>query len=166
MADGSGAGRAEAEASPLVNDSRRGPVYAVIAIGGAVGSVARYALSRAWPTPTGTLPWTTATINILGSLLLGMLVVAVTEIWRPHRLLRPALGTGVLGGFTTFSTFAVEQRGLLGPHPGIAVGYLVLSVVGGLAAALAGMTLVRRLEPRLHIAAEHEQVDPFDPDQP
>jgi CrcB protein len=138
----------------------------VIAVGGGTGSVARYGLSRAWPTPVGSLPWATATINIAGSLLLGMLVVAVTEIWRPHRLLRPALGTGVLGGFTTFSTFAVEERGLASRHPGIAAGYLILSVAGGLVAAAAGMALIRRLEPRFRIAAEHEQVDPFDPDQP
>ncbi|HEY2042158.1 MAG TPA: CrcB family protein [Jatrophihabitans sp.] len=136
---------------------------AAIALGGGLGSLARYGVSRAWPPATGAVPWSTLTINLAGSLLLGMLIVAVTEIWRPHRLLRPFIGTGVLGGFTTFSTFAVEVRGL---PAGNAWLYLALSVLGGLAAAVAGMALIRRLEPRFSIAATHELVDPLDPDQP
>jgi CrcB protein len=138
-------------------------VVGAVALGGGVGSLARYALSQAWPTGVRGLPWTTLGINVVGSLLLGMLVVALTEIWRPHRLVRPLLGTGVLGGFTTFSTFAVEVRGLGAPT---AWSYLVLSVLGGIAAAWAGMALVRRMEPRLSPAADHERLDPFDPEQP
>jgi CrcB protein len=140
---------------------------AAIAIGGGIGSVARYGISYGWPPRSGQIPWSTLAVNLVGSLLLGMLVVAVTEIWRPHPLLRPALGTGVLGGFTTFSTFAVEMRELAG-HDALpaAATYLALSVLGALAAAVAGMTLVRRLEPRITLAAEHECVDPIDPEQP
>jgi len=134
-----------------------------IGLGGGLGSVGRYALSRWWPAHAGAVPWTTLAINVVGSLLLGMLVVAVTEIWRPHHLVRPLLGTGVLGGFTTFSTFAVEDRGLAFST---AASYLMLSVVGGLAAAVLGMGLIRRLEPRFEIAASHELVDPIDPDLP
>jgi fluoride exporter len=136
---------------------------AVIALGGGLGSVARYGVSRAWPAGHEAVPWATLSINVLGSLLLGMLVVAVTEIWRPHRLIRPMLGTGVLGGYTTFSTFAVEARGL--PAQTAAL-YVALSVIGGVAAAVAGMTVVRQLEPRFQIAASHEQVDDIDPDLP
>jgi len=136
---------------------------ASIALGGGLGSIARYGMSRAWPPAYERVPWSTLTINVVGSLLLGMLVVAVTEIWRPHRLIRPFIGTGVLGGFTTFSTFAVEVRGL-GSAP--AASYVVLSVIGGLAAAFAGMTLIRRLEPRMCIAARHEVVDDVDPELP
>jgi len=136
---------------------------AAIAIGGGIGSIARYGLGEAVTMKQGSLPWTTLSINIVGSLLLGMLVVAVTEIWRPHRLVRPLLGTGVLGGFTTFSTFAVETRHLPGTT---ASAYVALSVIGAIGAAWCGMTLVRLVEPRVRIAAEHEVVDPIDPDLP
>ncbi|MGX7677444.1 fluoride efflux transporter FluC [Jatrophihabitans sp. DSM 45814] len=139
---------------------------AVISLGGGVGSIARYGLEYAYPARPGQIPWATLGINLAGSLLLGMLVVAVTEIWRPHPLVRPALGTGVLGGFTTFSTFAVEVRGLIADHPITAASYLLASVLGGLAAAVLGMSLIRRLEPRLAIASEHESVDPIDPELP
>lgn len=138
-------------------------VLLVIALGGGLGSLARYGLGRAWPDAGHPLPWTTLAINLSGSLLLGMLVIAVTEIWRPHRLLRPLLGTGVLGGFTTFSTFAVQARGLAAAP---AVGYLLLSVLGGLAAAAAGMAVVRRLAPALATTGPHGLIDPFDPDLP
>jgi fluoride exporter len=139
---------------------------AVIGVGGAAGSAVRYGLSQLWPARPGEVPWVTLGINLLGSLLLGMLIVAVTDIWRPHHLLRPALGTGVLGGFTTFSTFAVELRARIGPDPAVAFSYLALSVLGGVAAAAAGMAVIRRLEPRFEIAESHELVDPFDPDLP
>src|SRR5690348_3940267 len=86
-------------------------VLAVVVLGGAVGSVLRYAISRAVHSPADGFPVATLLINLSGSLLLGALIVAVTEIWRPHHLLRPLLGTGVLGGYTTFSTFALEVRG-------------------------------------------------------
>ena len=142
-------------------------VLGVIAVGGGLGSLARYGIERLWPIHPAHFPYATLGINLLGSFLLGMLVVAVTDIWRPHRLLRPALGTGVLGGFTTFSTFAVELRGLGADHElATAFGYLAASVVGGLIAALAGMSLVRALAPRMRIALTHEAVDPFDPEQP
>jgi CrcB protein len=138
-------------------------ILAVIAAGGGSGSVARYLLGRLWPDAGHQLPWTTLTINLTGSLLLGMLVVAVTEVWRPHRLVRPLLGTGVLGGYTTFSTFAVQARALPAPE---LLAYLALSVLGGVLAAALGMGLVRKAEPRLRVASVHELVDPTDPELP
>jgi fluoride exporter len=152
-------------AQPATADRVRAhlPVVAVIAVGGGIGSVLRYGLARALPSAAGDFPVATLITNLLGSLLLGALVVAVTEVWRPHRLLRPALGTGLLGGFTTFSAFAVEARGLALP---VAVAHLAATVVGGLALAAAGMAAVRRIEPRLRTAPAHEFVDPFDPDLP
>lgn len=137
------------------------PVIAVIAIGGGIGSVLRYALSRAVHPAADGFPVATLVTNLLGALLLGMLIVAVTDVWRPHRLVRPALGTGLLGGFTTFSTFAVETRGLAFP---VAMAYVLASVIGGVALATAGMAAVRRLAPVT--ATGHEVVDPFDPDLP
>lgn len=139
------------------------PAVGVIALAGGVGSVLRYTLARAVPAATGDFPVATLITNLLGSLLLGALVVAVTEIWRPHRLLRPVLGTGLLGGYTTFSTFAVETRSLALP---VATAYVAATVVGGLVFAAVGIAAVRRLEPRLQPAPQHEFVDPYDPDLP
>jgi fluoride exporter len=139
------------------------PALGVIAVGGGIGSVLRYLLARALPRATDAFPTATLVTNLLGALLLGALVVAVTEVWRPHPLVRPALGTGLLGGFTTFSTFAVEVRSL--PRPD-ALLYLAVSVVGGVALAAAGMWAVRSLEPHLRLATEHELVDPYDPELP
>lgn len=139
------------------------PSVAVIAVGGGLGSVLRYELARAVPTAANGFPVATLITNLLGAFLLGALVVAVTEVWSPHRLIRPLLGTGILGGFTTFSTFAYETRGLAG---GVALGYLLATVAGGLLLAAAGMAAVRRLEPLLRTSAEHEPVDPYDPDLP
>jgi CrcB protein len=152
-------------AQPVTADRVRAhlPAVGVIAVGGGIGSVLRYCLARALPSASGDFPVSTLIANMLGSLLLGALVVAVTEVWRPHRLLRPALGTGLLGGFTTFSTFGVEVRALALP---VAVAYLATTLVGGLVLAVTGMAAVRRLEPWLRLAPAHEQVDPFDPDLP
>ncbi|MGI8665006.1 MAG: fluoride efflux transporter FluC [Jatrophihabitans sp.] len=143
-------------------------IMLVIAAGGGAGSVLRYAAGRGWPDSGRWLPWTTLSINLLGSLLLGMLVVAVTELWRPHPLVRPLLGTGVLGGFTTFSTFAVQVRALAA---GPALGYLALSVAGGLLAAATGMAPTRRCAATLARpgptgAGRSILVDPTDPDLP
>jgi fluoride exporter len=150
--------------APLVSAVRPYlPTVGVIAVGGGTGSVLRYELTRAVHPAGNGFPIATLGINLLGSLLLGALIVAVTEVWRPHRLARPALGTGLLGGFTTFSTFAVEIRSLAAP---VALSYLIASVVGGIVLAAVGMAAVRRLEPRLRQVSEHEDVDPYDPDLP
>lgn len=138
-------------------------VLAVVVLGGAVGSVLRYAISRAVHPAADGFPTATLIINLTGSLLLGALIVAVTEIWRPHHLLRPLLGTGLLGGYTTFSTFALEVRGA---HAAVATTYLIVSVAGGVLAAWFGMAAVRRMEPRLHIAADHDVADAVDPELP
>ncbi|NGP04059.1 CrcB family protein [Rhodococcus sp. 14C212] len=99
---------------------------AVVAAGGAVGAVTRYALSVQFPGI-----WTIAAINVAGSLLLGV----VAAMLGPDRLWRLFLGVGVLGGFTTFSTFAVDTV----RHPATAVVYVTVTLVGALAAARAGM---------------------------
>jgi len=117
----------------------------MIALGGGLGALARYALGRAWGGDHLAIPVTTLTINLLGSLLLGALVVAVTEVWHPHPNLRPFLGTGVLGGFTTFSTFAVQAQQLPAAQLWL---YLALSLAGGVICAAGGMSLLRKLKPR------------------
>jgi hypothetical protein len=73
-------------------------VLAVIALGGGIGSVARYGLARAWPTPPGGFPWATFVTNVVGCAVLGTLMYLVLEVWPPSRYRRPFLGVGVCGG--------------------------------------------------------------------
>ncbi|MFF4172211.1 fluoride efflux transporter FluC [Streptomyces sp. NPDC001744] len=121
-------------------------VLAAVAAGGALGSLARFEASRLWPTAPDAFPWTTLTVNAVGCLLLGVLLVAVTEVFAAHPLLRPFLGTGVLGGFTTFSTYCADIGRLLGDgRAPVALAYLVATVVAAAAAAGAGVFGARRL---------------------
>lgn len=129
---------------PDLPERGRPPLDAVtlgaIAVGGIVGALVRYGLGRGFPTAAGTFPTTTLLINVVGSLLLGLLVGVTVRRARTPRLLRPALGTGVLGGFTTFSTFAVEADRLISTgHAGTAAGYLAATLVAGTAAAVVGL---------------------------
>ncbi|MEU7141329.1 CrcB family protein [Nocardia sp. NPDC046473] len=121
-----------------------GAVLAVIAVGGALGALARYGLTLAWPAPAGAFPWAVFAINVAGSFLLGALMVVITEIRPAHPLVRPFLGVGVLGGFTTFSTYAEDIRALLDPATVIvAAVYLVATLVVALVATTAALILTR-----------------------
>lgn len=122
------------------------PVLAAIAAGGAAGAAARYLIGQKWPTPAGAFPVSTLTINVLGCALIGVLMVLITEVWNRQRLVRPFLGTGVLGGFTTFSAYTVDfQRLVAGAHAGTALLYLALTPIGALLALWATATATRRL---------------------
>jgi CrcB protein len=121
-------------------------VLAVIAVGGMAGASGRYALELAWPTPAGSWPWATFVTNASGCLLIGMLMVYVVEAGRAHPLIRPFVGVGVLGGFTTFSTYAVQSVVLVDDgHAGLAVGYLFGTLAAALVAVTAGVALARTL---------------------
>jgi fluoride exporter len=121
-----------------------GAVLMVIAVGGGLGATARYGLGELWPTPPGAFPWATFTVNLLGCLLIGVLMVLISEVWAAHRLVRPFLGVGVLGGFTTFSTYAVETRDLLRPGTiGLAFAYLAGTLLAAMLAVIAGVWLTR-----------------------
>jgi fluoride exporter len=121
-------------------------VLAAIAAGGAVGTSVRYLIGQTWPTPAGAFPVSTLAINVLGCALIGVLMVLITDVWSTQRLLRPFLGTGVLGGFTTFSTYTVDiQRLVAGAHAGMALLYLALTPIGALLAVWATATTTRRL---------------------
>jgi CrcB protein len=119
----------------------------LIFVGAALGTSARSLLEGAWPAGPGAFPWTTFWINVGGSLLLGMLLEAIAESGRDsgwRRGLRLGVGTGVMGGFTTYSTFSVETVLLLrSGHGLVALGYALASVVTGVVAALLGVRLVR-----------------------
>lgn len=110
------------------------PPVLLVAVGGAAGALARYGLSEALPSLPATL-----LANLLGCLLLGLLVGRVGQ----HRVLRPLLGTGVLGGFTTMSTLALQTDRLLPGRPVAALGYLAATTAGGLLLAAAGLRLAR-----------------------
>ena len=120
---------------------------ALVAAGGCAGTLVRATLERAWPASPGHLPVTTLALNVVGALALGLLLGALGE-GRPR--LRLALGTGVLGGLTTHSTFILESHRLLtssgdGGHPVLGAAYLVGSMVAGLVAAGLGLWLAGRL---------------------
>lgn len=121
-------------------------IIAVVSLGGMIGASARYGAGLAWPSPAGAFPWTTFAVNVIGCALMGVLMVVLTEAYSSHRLLRPFLGTGMLGGFTTFSTYAVDAQGLLA-HPAAATAllYFGATAVAAIAAVWAGAVLARRL---------------------
>ncbi len=120
-------------------------VLAAVALGGAFGSLARWWLGGSVPPGAGEVPWATLVENVSGSLLLGALMVLVVEGRVRWRLARPFLGVGVLGGWTTFSAYALEARELVVEDRAVAaLGYVAGSVLAGLAAAFAGMVLARR----------------------
>jgi len=134
--------------------------YVAAALGGALGALARWGVSEALPHAPAGWPWATLLVNLTGCLLLGLLIATVFTRYPGHRWLRPLLGTGVLGGYTTFSTFAVDTVRLadVGAVPEVA-GYVVASVMGGVLAAAAGVRLGRRAVPGARpaeVAAEEE----------
>ncbi|MFL6120531.1 fluoride efflux transporter FluC [Actinophytocola sp.] len=139
--------RVSAQRRELVR--HHGPVLGMIALGGGLGALARYGLARLLPTPARGFPWATFVTNVAGCLLIGVLMVLITELWAAHRLVRPFFGVGVLGGFTTFSTYAVEFHGLLRPGTVVlAFAYLAGTLVTALLATLAGVWLTRAVRTR------------------
>ncbi len=123
-------------------------VFAAVALGGAVGACGRYALSTAFPDAGAGFPWTTFAINVGGAFLLALLP-AFSAV-RRHVHLPPLLGTGVLGGFTTLSTYSEQTRALLASgHVATATLYLVGTLAACLVAVAAAdhfSTLAARAE--------------------
>jgi fluoride exporter len=121
-------------------------MFMVIALGfgGVVGALARYSVSLALPGQTGRFPWGTFVINVSGSAVLGFLLILLIEQFPRGRLARPVIGTGVIGAYTTFSTFVVDAV-LLARADKIltAVIYVLASVVFGLLAVWLGMVTAR-----------------------
>lgn len=134
------------EARPGRRTGGAASVLLVIALGGGLGSVARYLVGRAIPTPAGGFPWATFLINVTGCFALGLLMVFVLDVWPPSRYVRPFLGVGFLGGYTTFSTFTTEILQLArGGHWAVADSYAAGSLLAGLVAVWCGMALARAL---------------------
>ena len=115
---------------------------AYVMVGGAVGVLARAAIIC--PVADDAVPWVTLAINATGSLLLGVVVGRLDD---RHPRTRAFLGTGVLGGFTTYSAFAVETASWIGT-PGLAVALAGASLAAGVAGAIAGLFIGRRIADR------------------
>lgn len=122
------------------------PVVAAVSLGGAIGAAARYGAALLWPTPAGGFPWTTLTVNVAGCAVIGVFMVVITEVWAAHALVRPFFGTGVLGGFTTFSTYAVDiQRLVNAGHARTGLTYMAVTLLAALAAVWIAATTTRRV---------------------
>ncbi len=111
------------------------PVLLVIALGGAVGALGRFGLEEAFPPfVPGGFPWGTLLANLVGAFIIGIIATSRRVSAGPEWL-RPFLITGVLGGFTTFSAFALELGLMLDAGRIIAAaGYLLITLLGGLLA--------------------------------
>ncbi|HEX2143645.1 MAG TPA: CrcB family protein [Glycomyces sp.] len=119
---------------------------AAVAVGGAIGASARYGLTVALPSEPGSFDLATFTANTAGGLLIGALMIAITEVAPGTRLVRPFLGVGVLGGFTTFSTYIVDiGRAADAGATFLAVAYAFATMAAALLAAAIGMVATRRL---------------------
>jgi CrcB protein len=124
--------------------AHRRDVLALISLGGAIGSVGRWAMAEALPHAPSAMPWATALTNVTGCFALGVLMVLALEVWPPSRYLRPFAGVGVLGGYTTFSTAMLETRSLaVTGRPLLAAGYAVGTTVAGLGAVVLAILLTR-----------------------
>ena len=110
----------------------RPDVLAVVALGGMLGATARYGITRAVPTHAGQFPWATFWTNLSGSLVLGALVVVLVARAPSGRYLRPFLATGVIGAYTTMSTYLVETALLIKDgHAATGLLYGTGSLAGG-----------------------------------
>ena len=119
---------------------------ALVATGGAIGAVVRYAVGRIMgPTADASIPWHTLAVNVSGAFTLGILIVLAAK-WGWPGWWRPLLAVGVLGGYTTFSTFSVEvvELALHGRY-GASIAYALGSLGAGVLAAVTGIAAGRAL---------------------
>jgi fluoride exporter len=111
-------------------------VIAAVSAGGVIGAEARYAAGLIWPTARDAFPYTTFAVNVIGCALIGTTIVCLCRMRVVSKLARPFLATGILGGFTTFSTAAVDSQQLA------TSGHLLLAAANILGTAGAGLTAV------------------------
>jgi len=118
-----------------------------IAAGGALGAVLRHYVGSLMLSLTGmTFPWGTLSVNVIGSFLMGALITYFANVWNPSSEIRGFLTVGLLGAFTTFSTFSLDAVTLYERGATLAaMGYILASVVLSISALFAGMALLRQL---------------------
>ncbi|NBO08905.1 MAG: fluoride efflux transporter CrcB [Actinobacteria bacterium] len=115
----------------------------VIAVGGMVGSLARWAIASVMD--ENSFPWATLLVNYIGAVLLALLIVYAEEHAAPKWWWRPLLGTGFCGGFTTYSAFAVQVDGYLtAGQSGRAIAYILASLIGTYLLVLITVSLTRK----------------------
>jgi len=120
-----------------------------VALGGAIGSIARLLMNNNIVKLTGDgLPWGIFVINVTGSFLIGLLIAVFAHFWQPSQAMRAFLVTGICGGFTTFSSFSLDfanlwERGDMA----WAAGYAVASVAVSVLALFLAMFIVRSVAP-------------------
>ena len=128
-------------AGPVGRDPR---TVIAVSVGGALGGSARYGIAQLVAITPGTFPWGTFWINVSGSFVLGLFLVLLLDRVAPTRYLRPFVATGLLGAYTTYSTFALETDLLVrNGHWPLAVAYAVASLATGLLAVWGGIMLAR-----------------------
>jgi CrcB protein len=143
----------------------RWDILLVISAGGALGSAARWSVADLLPAHPDQIPVATWLANVTGSLILGALMFLVVDVWGPTRYVRPFWGVGVLGGYTTFSTYMLDTRTLVASGAMLAAAvYVVGTVATGIPASWAGLAGTRAV-----VAAaarrRHTERD-VDPDPP
>jgi CrcB protein len=122
----------------------RPDVLVAIALGGALGTPARYALAQVIHVARNTFPWATFVTNVTGAFVLGAFLTLVIERFPPNRYARAFFAIGFLGSFTTFSTMAVETVTLCKDgYAVLGIGYLCTSIAAGLASCSLGIVLAR-----------------------
>jgi len=119
-------------------------ILGAISAGGTLGALARYGIAVAVPHSSRGFPIGTLIINVAGALLIGALMALLGHLRHPHPLIRPFFGVGILGGFTTFSTYVVDAQQLfVGSEAGVALLYLASTLLLGVAAVAVGAVLTR-----------------------
>jgi fluoride exporter len=120
-----------------------------VALGGAIGSAARYGINNAGLRLFGNdFPWATLFVNVVGCFLMGLVAMLAAARWELSEATRLFLTTGILGGFTTFSAFALDVAFLTQDRSqAAATGYVMASVAFSIAAVFAGMALARNFTP-------------------
>jgi len=135
----------ESQSPPRRRPASRWPrlapgVLLAVFLGGVLGGGARYGIGLAAPAAVDGFPWDIFAINVSGAFALSLLLVLVLEVLPPTRYVRPALGTGFIGAFTTFSSLATATDHLLAHgHPMLAIVYTLGSLFGGVVAASLGL---------------------------
>ena len=128
---------------------RRPAALGALALGGALGTAARYGVGQVFHAAPGTFPWPTFWTNLSGSFALGLILAVALQRFPPRRYLRPFVAVGFIGAYTTYSTFAVETVLLVRDgHAALALAYAAASLFAGLVTAWGGIYSARLVRGR------------------